>query len=136
LPEATAAAPQLPLGKFHSSATAHGDLEHWRRAPRIPLVECPVASTPPDSPRSGEDGVIRNILQAIDEGARVSFAYYGGTEPGERRTVSPASLFRVQDYVGAIYLAGYCHTRHENRTFRLDRMHEVQPCPRQQYHNR
>lgn len=101
-------------------------LEHWKRTRRIPVVDYPTDSVLPRE--QNKAATIRRILQAIETGACLSFAYHGGSTPGRRRKVSPASLFRVQDYGDVIYLTGYCHTRHANRTFRLGRIHEMDVC--------
>ncbi len=79
----------------------------WSTLPRIPVL----ASTLPEA---------RAILDAIHSNSKVSFTYEGGTSPGLRRKVSPAFLFRLEGYPH-LYFTAYCHERHANRTFRLDR---------------
>lgn len=52
---------------------------------------------------------------------RVEIRYYGGSQPGKLRTISPAALFMVKDMPQA-YMLAYCHTRQANRTFLVEKV--------------
>ena len=83
-------------------------LAEWQAAPRLPIVK-------------SDDPTERFFLSALRLKQPVSFTYYGGSEPGNIRDVHPVLLFRVDGYRSA-YLTAYCQSRHEIRSFRLDRV--------------
>jgi hypothetical protein len=83
-------------------------LAEWQSAHRIPITD----ST--DNPE-------RRVLRAMRTGEALSIVYYGGTDPGEVRSIRPALLYRVEGFSG-VYLTGYCDKRHDIRTFRMDRV--------------
>ncbi len=83
-------------------------LKEWLTAVRIPILDSPIPT---------EQVFIRVIL--LNE--TVVFTYYGGSAFGERRTVHPLMLYRVQGYCG-IYVSGFCECREKARTFELSRV--------------
>lgn len=66
---------------------------------------------------------LESLRSAIRESQRVQMRYQGASRPNpETRQVDPYALaFRW----GWWYVVGYCHTRRELRTFRLDRIQEL-----------
>lgn len=83
-------------------------LAEWQAAKRIPITD-------------STDNLERHVLRAMRTGEALPIAYFGGTDPGEVRSVRPALLYRVEGFSG-VYLTGYCETRHATRTFRMDRI--------------
>jgi predicted DNA-binding transcriptional regulator YafY len=67
--------------------------------------------------------VLEKLRRAIREVRRVEMVYSSAStpEPGQRR-LDPYALVHRYDWW---YVVGYCHTRHEVRTFRVDRIHEL-----------
>jgi DNA polymerase III epsilon subunit family exonuclease len=65
-------------------------------------------------------GFIEAIRQAIQGNLSVSFKYKG--VHSSKRRVSPTAL--IEDK-GVFYLTGNCHRMLEQRTFRVDRMHDL-----------
>ncbi len=90
-------------------------LAAWQRAPREPLFYS-------DEPH------LWRVLAACWQQEPLTFDYWGGTEPGARRTVVPRSVFTVPGY-GGIWCEAWCTRRNALRTFRLDRMLIAPPCP-------
>jgi DNA polymerase III epsilon subunit family exonuclease len=64
---------------------------------------------------------VEAIRQAISDGFAVSFLYKGMR--ASRRKISPIAVIQNR---GNYYLTGNCHRMQEERTFRLDRMFELQ----------
>lgn len=83
-------------------------LKEWLQAPRLPILE-------------SADLKERFFIRALRLNRPVGFAYLGGSQAGSVRHVHPVLLYHVQGYPSA-YLTGYCETRQEVRTFRLDRV--------------
>ena len=67
--------------------------------------------------------VLEKLRRAIRELRRVEMVYSSAStpEPG-RRQLDPYALVHRYDWW---YVVGYCHTRREVRTFRVDRIHEL-----------
>lgn len=87
-------------------------LREWMRRPRIPVLKSA-------DPKAG---------WLTLRGGTVEFRYDGGSEPGEARRVSPALVFHLQDSQ-ALYLAGYCHRRQQERVFRVDKIQPAVEMP-------
>jgi DNA polymerase III epsilon subunit family exonuclease len=64
---------------------------------------------------------VESIRQAILDGASVSFVYKG--MQASRRRISPIAVIKNR---GNFYLTGNCHRILEERTFRLDKIFELQ----------
>ena len=58
-------------------------LREWLRQPRIPVLE------------SAEPVVVR-LIDAALRGEEVEFAYFGGSEPGRPRRISPGMVFHLE----------------------------------------
>lgn len=87
---------------------SNGSLEKWLRSPRIPVLDA-------------DNYKVAVLVLATLQRQQVEFIYFGGSTPGLKRIVSPGLVFRLEEYE-PIYMAGYCHTRQEERTFRVDRL--------------
>jgi len=98
---------RLPTWEFPDE-----ELFQWLKRPRIPVLESP-------------DPVAQFFVGAMFDRGRVEFNYDGGSEPGMRRVVSPGLIFELEEG-GPVYFQGYCHTRNEERIFRMDRV-QTQP---------
>jgi len=85
----------------------------WLKAVRSPVFE-------------SDDPVLKNLIAAVLRQEPVEFCYWGGSEPGSERRVTPGLVFRVQDFPGH-YLAGYCHLRQAERVFSVERMDFGEP---------
>lgn len=83
-------------------------LRAWLRQPRLPVLD----SSHPQ---------VRLFVWAMLERKPVEFIYLGGSTPGQKRTVSPGLVFKL-DELGPVYVAGFCHARGEERVFRIDRV--------------
>ena len=97
------------LANFTNAAEENPDPEwlvKWRAAHRIPVWE------------SGDSG-IRAIIRAVRLNQSVSIRYHGGSSPGELRVIAPSLVFTCHGFSGA-WVSAYCHTRRQQRTFRLD----------------
>ena len=62
--------------------------------------------------------------EAIQSGKKLHIAYVNKNGERTTRQISPLQVVGLSDY---IYLRAYCHLRREERTFRLDRIIELQP---------
>jgi predicted DNA-binding transcriptional regulator YafY len=88
-----------------------------------------LAMLPPNS-APGEMQVAVFILKRLEAAATLDFAYYGGSQPSERRRVRPVLLFhkihpKPELEIASpspLYLLAWCLTRQATRTFRLDRI--------------
>ena len=69
-----------------------------------------------------EDPRVAEILDAIDSGSRLAFAYRDAAGTASSRTVEPHALSQG---AGAWYLRGFCLERGADRTFRVDQMSEL-----------
>lgn len=70
------------------------------------------------------DCLIR-AASAIRMGRRVRFAYQSHSRAGSRREIEPYAVLHTD---GRWYLIGYCMSRRALRTFRLDRVTELEVC--------
>ena len=82
-------------------------LEGWRRSARRPIL-------------ASEKTTLQPWLQAIRDGQAVTFRYDSGSQPGARRTVTPALLYTVDGFP-EVYVSGYCHQRRAERSFAVAR---------------
>jgi predicted DNA-binding transcriptional regulator YafY len=80
----------------------------WQVAPKVPVL-------------SSADPSIQRLVAAANALAKVEFFYFGGSEPGRRRCATLSLVFRVPGFPG-LYAAGYCHLRHQERVFHVERM--------------
>lgn len=82
------------------------ELPEWLAFPRVPVLKT-------------EDPVVAWMIGAMLKRQKIEFVYYGGSNAGARRVVSPGSIFTLDEW-SPIYVAGYCHLRQEERVFRRD----------------
>ena len=81
-----------------------------------------VAQRPADPARQA---ITAEIGRCIDAQRRLVFRYKSGYDgAGSERTIDPYGLVHWQ---GRWYAVGYCHLRGAIRSFRVDRMSELQP---------
>ncbi len=85
------------------------DLKNWKNAKQT-LV------------RSSRDPHIKQLLEASENGEFVEITYYGGSTPGETRSIMPIRLFTVKGYGKSVYIEAFCEQRQENRVFHMDRL--------------
>ena len=64
-------------------------------------------------------------IDAVRQRQRVRLRYRSWQQAESRREVDP---YGVVYYGGRWFLSGYCHLRHDLRTFRLDRVEAVELC--------
>jgi predicted DNA-binding transcriptional regulator YafY len=83
-------------------------LAAWQAAERKPLF-------------FSDDPHVWRMLAAAWQRGTVEFRYWGGSEPGAWRRVTPEAVFTVAGSAG-IYVEGDCHLRAERREFRPDRV--------------
>jgi predicted DNA-binding transcriptional regulator YafY len=69
---------------------------------------------------------VMNLSAAVRQGRRVRLRYRSYLKDESEREVDP---YGVVYYGGRWFLTGYCHLRAALRTFRLDRVAAVDPCP-------
>ncbi len=89
-------------------------LDRWKSARRTPV-------------RRSKDPRLQELIQHIEYGRVLRFQYRGGSEPYSLRVISPTSIDFVDEFENEVYLTGYCHHRRAARTFRLDRVRQVEP---------
>jgi predicted DNA-binding transcriptional regulator YafY len=66
---------------------------------------------------------LEKLRRAVRETRRVNMTYHSGTSPhGEQRKLDPYALVHS---IGWWYVVGYCHLRKALRTFRVDRIVEL-----------
>jgi predicted DNA-binding transcriptional regulator YafY len=66
---------------------------------------------------------LEKLRRAVRENRRVNMTYHNGTNPhGEQRDLDPYALIHRW---GWWYVAGFCHLRQEMRSFRVDRIAEL-----------
>lgn len=80
------------------------------------LAEVAVADT-------GQEGDVPLIRDAVKRGLQLEFDYLSARGERERRVVDPLRIDSTDD---SWYLRGWCHLRESVRTFRLDRMSNLQ----------
>jgi predicted DNA-binding transcriptional regulator YafY len=83
-------------------------LRRWQRARRRALTR---SSHP----------LTRQLLTSISARSTLVLHYYGGSQPGARRTLSPRRLHTVEGFTGS-YLVAWCHHRRSERTFRIEKL--------------
>lgn len=60
-----------------------------------------------------------DIKKAIDEGVTIEICYVKNNEESSIRTLSK---IEYSNEYGASYISAFCHTRQEQRTFKIDRI--------------
>jgi len=92
-----------------------------RRAERaLNARRAPPPYGPPAEPGSVPPGRIAALQRAADQEDTLTVWYWpAGAARAEQRRITP--LLIEQRGLG-VYLQAYCHRRHANRTFRLDRL--------------
>ncbi len=71
----------------------------------------------------GEPEFLDRIRAAVGRGDRLEIDYYSfGRDELTTRRIDPTGIFHA---LGAWYVAAYCHRAHDERLFRLDRIHAV-----------
>lgn len=75
-----------------------------------------------------DERALVTLTRAIQAEQRVEFGYQPAGQKSTKREVDPYGL---TFWHGHWYLSGLCHLRHALRSFRLDRMHQVQALPAQ-----
>ncbi len=88
-------------------------LHTWESAGDVPVY------------RSADPTCVR-LLEAITRQDRLYVYYMGGSEPGASRWIKPRRLFKKLGYTET-YVRAYCEKRCEDRTFRIDRLHFLDP---------
>lgn len=68
-----------------------------------------------------DESPIAEFVLAMLQKRPIQFVYWGGSAPGERRSVLVTELFQIQQR-GPVYAEGYCMQRKAERVFRLDRV--------------
>ena len=78
-----------------------------------------------NSPAWPDEGVYlpTELSEAINSGKKLFIKYMDKDGETSERWVSPMQVIGLSDY---IYLQAYCHTREAERTFRLDRILDVE----------
>lgn len=79
---------------------------------------------PPD--HLHDERALITLVRAVEAQQRVAFSYRAPGKSDVERKVDPYGL---TFWNGHWYLSGYCHLRSALRSFRLDRMRNVQPVP-------
>jgi predicted DNA-binding transcriptional regulator YafY len=62
------------------------------------------------------------LAEALSSGKRLHITYVDGDGKQTQRSITPIQVLGLADY---IYLRAYCHLRKAERSFRLDRILEV-----------
>lgn len=71
------------------------------------------------------EGIFECILRALNENTKLQIQYFVPLKNQlNERIISPLHLFYSE---GCWYLDGFCHTRMQKRTFRLDRIYSMSP---------
>ena len=66
------------------------------------------------------DNPVAQVLgEAAKKSSPITIRYYGGSQPGSSRSITPLDLFNV-GRGDAEYVSAFCHRCQENRTFRID----------------
>jgi predicted DNA-binding transcriptional regulator YafY len=81
-------------------------LVKWRAANRIPVWE-------------SSDSTVHTLVRAARLNQSVTIRYHGGSSPDGLRVIAPSLVFACDGFSGA-WVSAYCHTRRQQRTFRLD----------------
>lgn len=136
LDEAEARATFLALRMFIRNST--GDIKHHAAAvldkieavlsdsarAEIQSLAALIDFFPADRPFAWDDPLLKTLLDAIRYRRVVRFAYRAYQHPAPlTRTVEPHHLTH---HDGVWYVHGFCRLRNDNRSFRLNRMADVQ----------
>ena len=78
-----------------------------------------------DGPEIGEgeitgNGVINHLNNARANQEDVTIKYFGGSNEGAERTITPITLFHHPTDNQKSYVRAHCYSRNENRTFKVD----------------
>jgi DNA polymerase-3 subunit epsilon len=78
-----------------------------------------------NSPAWPDDGIHLpvELNEAIQSGKRLHITYVDGKEKRSQRWITPQQVIGLSDY---IYLQAHCHLRNAERSFRLDRILEIE----------
>ena len=57
------------------------------------------------------------LLRAIEKSESLPIIYDGGTTPGLLRDITPRDIVKLEE---RLYVLAYCHTRKEDRWFKLE----------------
>lgn len=68
-----------------------------------------------------DESPLAEFILAMLQKRPIQFVYWGGSAPGERRSVLVTEVFQIQQD-GPVYAEGYCLRRRAERVFRLDRV--------------
>ena len=71
------------------------------------------------SPLGSKNPVTRILDAAAETSTPIRIYYFGGSEPGSSRLITPIDLLRAGGQE-AEYVRAFCHLRQANRTFRID----------------
>jgi len=76
---------------------------------------------------------MHDLNRAVDEGLRIEMVYESAGKPPKSRIVRPIALHDRGDH---IYMVAHCELAGEERTFRIDRIHEFSLLPPSAPHKR
>jgi predicted DNA-binding transcriptional regulator YafY len=120
------------LGVEQSSVAVEGALAKvsrvlpMRARDRLQAIASHVVLFPHNQQTRPDASLLIDLSQAIQASQCVSFEYQTrGKEPA-RRKVEP---YGITGWQGRLYVSGYCCLRQDYRTFRLDRMQNLQVLP-------
>lgn len=103
---------QQEPASWNSILTWPGDLGspllYWTLARRFPI-------------HRSIDRELQRLVQATRTLEPVTFRYFGGSDPGQDRSIHPTVVFEVAGFPG-IFVSGWCRRTRWIRTFRFDRM--------------
>jgi very-short-patch-repair endonuclease len=68
-----------------------------------------------------DEPAFMTLKEALEEERFVNILYFGGSNPGQERSIKPLAFFQVGGYPD-IYVRAFCSQRNEERTFRLDKI--------------
>ncbi|MFW6303175.1 MAG: WYL domain-containing protein [Candidatus Sumerlaeota bacterium] len=71
---------------------------------------------------TSDDPRVQAFIEAAALGVQLRIRYFGGANPLMGRTIKPLAVFKVFGFEHNLYLQAFCHSRHEERTFRLDKV--------------
>ncbi len=75
------------------------------------------------------DRELQQLVQATRTLEPVTFRYFGGSVPGQARSIHPTVVFEVAGFPG-IFVSGWCRRDRWIRTFRFDRMRLQDEAPK------
>ena len=94
-----------------------------RARERLQAISSHVVLFPHNQQTRPDASLLIDLSQAIQASQRVSFAYQA---PGKERTQRKVEPYGITGWRGRLYLSGYCCMRQGYRTFRLDRIQDIQ----------